>query len=55
MSRADEARRGSNLTPNEVHDAIDLIARLFRKYGNLLTAASSVDLTPTLQHDSLDT
>jgi hypothetical protein len=45
------SRRGSNLTLNEVHDAIDLIGRLFRKYGNLLTAASWVDLTPTLQHD----
>lgn len=44
-------RTGSNLTLNEVHDAIDLIGRLFQKYGNLLTAASWVGLTPTLQHD----
>lgn len=44
-------RRGSELTLNEVHDAIDLIGRLFQKYGNLLTAASWVELTPALQHD----
>jgi hypothetical protein len=44
-------RKGSDLTLNEVHDAIDLIGRLFRKYGNLLTAASWVDLTPTIQND----
>jgi len=44
-------RRGGNLTLNEVHDAIDLIGRLFQKYGNLLTAASWVELTPVLQHD----
>jgi hypothetical protein len=44
-------RRGDNLTLNEVHDAIDLVGRLFCRYGNLLTAASWVDLTPTIQHD----
>jgi hypothetical protein len=44
-------RRGSNLTLNEVHDAIDLIGRLFQKYGHLLTAASWAELTPVLQHD----
>ena len=38
-------------TLNEVHDAIDLIGDLFKKYGNLLTAAAWVDLTPALQHD----
>jgi hypothetical protein len=44
-------RRGSNLTLSEVHDAIDLIGRLFQRYGNALTAASWVALTPALQHD----
>jgi hypothetical protein len=39
------------ITLNDVHDAIDLMGRLFQKYGNLLTAASWVDLTPVLQHD----
>jgi hypothetical protein len=38
-------------TLNEVHDAIDLIGHLFKKYGNLLTAAAWVELTPALQHD----
>jgi hypothetical protein len=38
-------------TLDEVHDAIDLIGDLFKKYGNLLTAAAWVDLTPALQHD----
>jgi AbiU2 len=44
-------RKGSELTLNEVHDAIDLIGDLFKKYGNLLTAAAWADLTPAIQHD----
>lgn len=44
-------RRGADLTLNQVHDAIDLTGGLFRKYGNLITAASWGDLTPALQHD----
>jgi hypothetical protein len=38
-------------TLNEVHDAIDLVGHLFRKYANLLTAATWTDLVPALQHD----
>lgn len=46
-----EAPKGTIPTLNEVHDAIDLIGELFKKYGNLLTAASWVELVPALQHD----
>jgi hypothetical protein len=45
------APKGTIPTLNEVHDAIDLIGELFKKYGNLLTAASWVELVPALQHD----
>lgn len=38
----------------DVHDAIDVIGRLFRKYSNLLRAASWVDLVPTIQGPWLD-
>jgi AbiU2 len=38
-------------TLNEVHDAIDLVGRLFRKYHALFTAADIIELTPVLQHD----
>lgn len=38
-------------TLNEVHHAIDLIGRLFRKYHALFTAADVIELTPVLQHD----
>jgi hypothetical protein len=34
----------------EVHDAIDLIGRLFQKYGNALTAASWGNADAGLQH-----
>lgn len=38
-------------TLNEVHDAIDLIGRLFRKYSQLFSASDIIELTPVLQHD----
>lgn len=38
-------------TLNQVHDAIDLVGRLFRKYSQLFTAADIIQLTPVLQHD----
>jgi hypothetical protein len=45
-------RKGSDLpTLNEVHNAIDLIGDLFKKYGHLLTAAGWGSLTPVIQHD----
>jgi len=39
------------LTLKDVHDDIDVIGDLFRKYYNLLTAASYVMLVPVIQHD----
>jgi hypothetical protein len=39
------------LTLNDVHDAIDVSGDLFRKYYNLLTAASYISLVPVIQHD----
>lgn len=38
----------------DVHAAIDAIGHLFRKYSNLFTAASWVDLVPTIQGPWLD-
>ena len=38
-------------TLDEVHDAIDLIGELFKKYGHLLTGGGWASLTPVLQHD----
>jgi hypothetical protein len=40
-------------TLDEVHDAIDMIGNLFRKYYPLFTAASMVLLEPVIQHDWL--
>jgi hypothetical protein len=46
------SRSGQSLpTLNEVHDAIDLVGGLFKKYSALFTAAAILDLTPALQHD----
>ncbi|HXS34157.1 MAG TPA: hypothetical protein VN758_10345 [Solirubrobacterales bacterium] len=45
-------KSGSELpTLNEVHDAIDLVGTLFKKYSQLFTAADIIELTPVLQHD----
>jgi hypothetical protein len=41
------------LTAREVHEVIDVIGDLFRKYYNLLTASSFVFLEPAIQHDWL--
>lgn len=38
-------------TLNEVHDGIDLIGRLFRRYHGLFSSAEILDLTPIIQHD----
>jgi hypothetical protein len=40
---------GSSPRPNNADSG--LVGELFTKYGNLLTAASWHDLTPTLQHN----
>ena len=39
------------LTLKEVHDAVDVIGHLFKKYYNLLTASSYIDLVPVVQSD----
>lgn len=39
------------LTLSDLHDTIDVIGELFRKYYNLLTASSYHSLVPTIQHD----
>ena len=39
------------LTLKDVHDDIDVIGNLFKKYYNLLTASSYVFLVPVIQHD----
>jgi hypothetical protein len=41
------------LTLKDVHDDIDVIGSLFKKYYNLLTASSFVMLVPVIQHDWL--
>lgn len=44
-------RLASELELDEVHEAIDLVGRMFVKYSGLLTAASWVELTPVIQHN----
>jgi hypothetical protein len=39
------------LTVKDVHEAIDVIGDLFKRYYNLLTASSFVMLEPVIQHD----
>jgi hypothetical protein len=41
------------LSAKEVHEVIDVIGDLFKKYYNLLTASSYVFLEPVIQHDWL--
>jgi hypothetical protein len=50
---ASAASASVTLTLDEVHDAIEVIGDLFRRYYNLLTAASYVELVPVIQHDWL--
>lgn len=42
-------RSPTTLTLNEVHDVIDEVGRMFRKYHNLLTANTYTDLVPVIQ------
>jgi hypothetical protein len=53
LAHADSVPTTVTLTLSDVHDAIDVIGELFRKYYTLLTAASYVDLVPIIQHDWL--
>ena len=39
------------MTLEEIHAAIDMIGDLFKKYYNLLTAGSYVQLEPVMQTD----
>jgi hypothetical protein len=41
------------LTLKQVHDAVDVIGDLFKRYYNLLTASSYLDLVPVIQDDWL--
>lgn len=49
----DAASPDTTLSAKEVHDVIDVIGDLFKKYYNLLTASSYVFLVPVIQHDWL--
>lgn len=49
----DAASPGTMLTAHEVHEVIDVIGELFKKYYNLLTASSYAFLVPVIQHDWL--
>jgi AbiU2 len=48
---ASAASASITLTLKDVHDAIDVIGELFRKYYTLLTASSMATLVPIIEHD----
>jgi hypothetical protein len=47
---ADTASPDATLSAKEVHEVIDVIGNLFKKYYNLLTASSYVFLVPVIQN-----
>jgi hypothetical protein len=49
----DAASPDATLSAKEVHEVIDVIGDVFKKYYNLLTASSYVFLVPVIQHDWL--
>ncbi len=54
LTHADEAASAAPtrlLQPSDVHEAIDTIGDLFRRYSSLLTASSYAFLMPVIQHD----
>lgn len=51
VAHADAVQAQVTLTFEEVHAAIDVIGYLFRKYYNLLTAASYVHLEAAIHHN----
>jgi len=51
VAHAEPVSAEVTLTLGEVHDAIDVIGHLFKKYYNLLTAGSYVELEPAIQDD----
>ena len=48
---ASAASAGVTVTLSEVHDAIDVVGDLFKRYYNLLTASSYGSLVPLIQHN----
>lgn len=48
---ASAASAGVTVTLTEVHDAIDVVGHLFKRYYNLLTASSYGSLVPLIQHN----
>lgn len=48
---ASAASASTTVTLQEVHDAIDVVGDLFKKYYNLLTASSYGTLVPAIQHN----
>jgi hypothetical protein len=53
VAHADASAVSANLTLTlkDVHDVIDTIGHLFKKYNNLLTVSSYPFLVPLIHHD----
>ena len=51
VAHAEPVSAHGTLTFGEIHAAIDVIGDLFKKYWNLLTAGSYVQLEPAIQHN----
>jgi hypothetical protein len=52
-AHVDAASPDTTLSAKEVHEVVDVIGDLFKKYYNLFTASSYVFLVPVIQHDWL--
>jgi len=48
---ASPASAAITISLTDVHDAIDVVGHLFKRYYNLLTAASYASLVPVIQHN----
>ena len=51
VAHADAAAPAVTLTLDEVHDAIDTIGQLFKKYDFLIQGVSWAVLDPVIQHN----
>lgn len=51
VAHADASAPEVTLTLGDIHDAIDVIGRLFSKYSNLLTGVAWASLVPAIQHN----
>lgn len=51
VAHADATSPDVTLTLTDVHDAIDVIGELFRRYYGLFTASTMLFLTPVIQHN----